>query len=233
MKRFLPAPLLVAASLCLATLATGSAPEDSVGSVAKEDSPPTAANTNSAESVAASPEPAPDSAPAVPVADPLQRHKLVYFVEHQLLPDMWLRHGKDVDAKLREQGGPFISGAFEYFAGQSSTFWDSADVSAAEPIDLGNGYTGWLITFPEPKMTPESRYSLLLSKGEELRFFAWEFDNLMGKTSWYNCEWTQDHTHLNYGAVEDGSKESFINLVKAVLDKKSEPEAATDLSGVK
>jgi hypothetical protein len=65
-----------------------------------------------------------------------------------------------------------------------------------EEIDLGNGWSGCSLP-SEPLEMPESKYSLLLAKGDDLRFFAWEFDDLTGTTVWYLCEWTPEHAHLN------------------------------------
>ncbi len=158
-----------------------------------------------------------------------QRHKVYYTVEHILLPSMWFSDRAELEKDFRANGADAILNQFRNPAGEASTALPNNLSAAVEEIDLGNGWSGWLITFPKPLEMPESKYSLLLAKGDDLRFFAWEFDDLTGTTVWYLCEWTPEHAHLNYGPRGDGSKEYFIEQTKMILEKDLKPAARTQL----
>ena len=170
------------------------------------------------------------SKPAVPApeTDSLDspRHRAFYFVEHVALPSAWFKNTNIFDDNLQTQGKAMLSNFF-VAAGKRVNLPDAEYSCDAETVDLGNGYTGWLLTFPEPSVTTESKYSLLLRKGDELRFFAWEYDNFGDSVSWYCCEWTAEHSHLNYGNTAEGSREAFLKRVKTILGEKTDPAAAT------
>ena len=155
------------------------------------------------------------------------RHDGLYLIEHQFMPSLWLGERHEMfDADLHKRGVEVLRWLIGLVNEDVGTTIVETEGIAVEEIDLGNDWKGWLVTFPEPKVTPESKYSLLLSNGEQSRFFAWEFDNLMEKTTWYLCEWTNGgNDHLNYGDHKDGSKEKFIALTKKALGGKEEVKA--------
>jgi hypothetical protein len=161
--------------------------------------------------------------------DSPQRHAVYYRVEHMILPSMWFGDRAELEKAFREKAGEALLEQFRSIASEASVTLPGNLAAAVEEIDLGNGWSGWLVTFPEPLTMPESKYSLLISKGDELRFYTWEFDNAMGPTLWFLCEWTPDHTHMDYGPREDGSKENFIRQVKLLMEKRTNASASTRL----
>ncbi len=194
------------------------------------------------------PSPAPQAAPSEqtegekPAPKPLSdeekaslRHDGLYLIEHKVMPSLWLGDRHEMfDADLHKRGVEVLRWFIGMVNEDVGTAIVETDGITVEVIDLGKDWKGWLVTFPEPKETPESKYSLLLSNGTQFRFFAWEFDNLMEKTTWFLCEWANGgEEHLNYGDSEDGSKEKFIEKTKQALagDKKVEGGISTKTNG--
>jgi hypothetical protein len=223
-------PAAFALALCLAPFVCLA--EESPASPANPPTPASAPESAPAEQAALE-KPAPKALSEGEKA--LLRHDGLYLIEHQVMPSLWLGERHEMfDADLHKRGVEVLRWLINLVNEDVGTTIVEMEGIAVEEIDLGNDWKGWLFTFPEPKVTPESKYSLLLTNGEESRFFAWEFDNLMEKTTWYLCEWTNGgNDHLNYGDHNDGSRENFIALTKKTLAGKEEVKAGISRNGDK
>jgi hypothetical protein len=160
---------------------------------------------------------------------PQESFRLLYFYEHKLMPRLWLTDSEGLSFELKEKSVAVLDDLLKSIQKDHKvTLEDSKQ--AAEPLKLSNGTEGWLITFPEPKMQPLSKFTAMVLDKGQARFITWEYDNFMGKATWFLCEWTADGMHLDYGSYEDGSKAAFLKCVESltgnnVAKKAREPEA--------
>ncbi|MFA5257439.1 MAG: hypothetical protein WC360_04755 [Opitutales bacterium] len=185
---------------------------------------------NASNAETATTPPPPDAAvetaePASPAPDAAEnRHSVLYAFEHEFLPMVWRNHAEEISEAFASEGKAGIQGLFEIVEEvYSLNYPEEKGQLDVETLVLPAGAHGWLVTFPQPKETPEANYAALLFDGGLHRYIVGEYDDLFGTVKWYLCEWADDgqnspmQSHLNYGIQPVGTRQGFIDMVNKLL----------------
>jgi hypothetical protein len=160
------------------------------------------------------------------------RHRFLYLLEHRALPEIWLNSATPFTDDIKARGRTALVDLMKSVATKCDYEVSEEDLAAIdiEYHEWAGGVPGWVVTFPKPRVMPESSYAAMLYDGETLRFYCLEFDDMTGQTMWFLCGWS-DKAHLNFGTRLGHSKEDFIRYVGEMLEKNHAPEATTVIPG--
>lgn len=154
-------------------------------------------------------------------------------MEHNLLPKLFYEHRAALLAKLLSEKEKYLAELYQN-AAESNDETSPYDETNFEILsfDLQGGYQSIIITQPQPEESLECYFILLCFKfGEEdiqnLRYFTIEkatnsplsdvikeLDREYLTLDMMLCEWTEDHTHKNYGFISsDDEMKERINMI--------------------
>lgn len=158
-----------------------------------------------------------------------ERHQLLYYFQHRLLPYLWTNFPRELAMALEQYGASHLEQIMGMAQDDTGIRTEERFHYEVHRLKLDGEAEGWLLLMPEPVTVPECSYIALIYDGERIRFFTHELGGGPDDVIWFFCEW-EEGVHFNYGFEADPSSESFIRrVIKAVSPEREEPAATSDL----